>query len=560
MKRTLLTLLVILSTAVASAQQAPVIWNGSYAKFLPQTGLKLADLKEFRSLTVDPTAGAGVAAPVGSIGVRANAGAGEGWFKVGAADTAWTNFLTGGSGWSLLGNAGTNAAANYLGTSDAVDLVLRTNATERFRITSTGGYDTTLGTGLVHSDASGILTSSLLVNADVAAAGTANIARDKLASGTADHVVINSGAGVMTSEAQLAPLRGGTGVNGSAAANGTLLIGNGTGYTLATLTDGAGISITEAAGSITVASTITQYTDEMAQDTVGGALTDTASIDFTYNDAGNAISAAVLPAGVDHGGLGGLTDDDHTQYLLLAGRAGGQTATGGTAASNNLVLRSTSNGTKGQVHLDETTASTSATTGALRVDGGVGVGGAVNAAGLVRSGTSLVLEDPGAGTNTVTIQAGVVSGSHSLTLPLAQGAANSVLTNDGSGVLSWTVNNATPQVFGTRQTGRSVVAGTGITSGASHMSTTAARQLVFIASSTGSPNTITANPAIEAGTIVGQSLRLCGTSDTASVQIDNGNGISSNGSREFGKDDCCEYAWLGSDGTTSDWVEQSCNF
>lgn len=58
------------------------------------------------------------------------------------------------------------------------------------------------------------------------------------------------------------------------------------------------------------------YTDEQAQDAVGSILTDTASIDFTYNDGANTISAAVLPAGVDHGGLGGLLDDDHTQYVL----------------------------------------------------------------------------------------------------------------------------------------------------------------------------------------------------------------------------------------------------
>ena len=42
------------------------------------------------------------------------------------------------SGWSLLGNAGTNAAVNFLGTTDAVDLVLRANNTERLRILSTG--------------------------------------------------------------------------------------------------------------------------------------------------------------------------------------------------------------------------------------------------------------------------------------------------------------------------------------------------------------------------------------------------------------------------------------
>lgn len=48
---------------------------------------------------------------------------------------------------------------------------------------------------------------------------------------------------------------GGTGINGSSAANGTLLIGNGTGYTLATLTASTGVSITNGAGSITIAAT-----------------------------------------------------------------------------------------------------------------------------------------------------------------------------------------------------------------------------------------------------------------------------------------------------------------
>ena len=51
----------------------------------------------------------------------------------------------------------------------------------------------------------------------------------------------------------------------------------------------------------------------------------------------------------DHGELTGLGDDDHTQYALLAGRAAGQTLVGGTAASENLILDSTANATKGVV-------------------------------------------------------------------------------------------------------------------------------------------------------------------------------------------------------------------
>lgn len=58
-----------------------------------------------------------------------------------------------------------------------------------------------------------------------------------------------------------------------------------------------------------------------------------------------------LQAGqLDHGAaLTGLSDDDHTQYALLAGRSGGQDIIGGTAASNNLTLESTSNATKGEI-------------------------------------------------------------------------------------------------------------------------------------------------------------------------------------------------------------------
>lgn len=46
-----------------------------------------------------------------------------------------------------------------------------------------------------------------------------------------------------------------------------------------------------------------------------------------------------------------LLNDDHTQYLLLAGRSGGQTAYGDTASGGNLILGSTSHATKGKIYL-----------------------------------------------------------------------------------------------------------------------------------------------------------------------------------------------------------------
>lgn len=77
------------------------------------------------------------------------------------------------------------------------------------------------GTGLNTSASTGVpvITAgtwavTTITNAEVAAG--AAIARTKLASGTASHVLINNGAGVMSSEAQLATTRGGTNADSSA--------------------------------------------------------------------------------------------------------------------------------------------------------------------------------------------------------------------------------------------------------------------------------------------------------------------------------------------------------
>jgi hypothetical protein len=88
-----------------------------------------------------------------------------------------------------------------------------------------------------------------LTNASLATG--AAIDRTKIANGTANHVVINSGTGVLSSEAQLAVSRGGTGV-GTVPTNGQILIGNGTGYTPAAITAGTGITVVNSAGGISI--------------------------------------------------------------------------------------------------------------------------------------------------------------------------------------------------------------------------------------------------------------------------------------------------------------------
>ena len=69
----------------------------------------------------------------------------------------------------------------------------------------------------------------------------------------------------------------------------------------------------------------------------------------------------------------------------------------------------------------------------------IGASGAITATGAIQSNNSLILEDPGAGSNTVTIQAPTLNPqpSYSLTLPNTDGSNGEVLTTDGTGVLSW---------------------------------------------------------------------------------------------------------------------------
>ena len=59
------------------------------------------------------------------------------------------------------------------------------------------------------------------------------------------------------------------------------------------------------------------FTNERAQDAVGNILTSSSTVTLTYNDGLNTITAAVIPGGVSHGSLAGLTTGDpHTQYQL----------------------------------------------------------------------------------------------------------------------------------------------------------------------------------------------------------------------------------------------------
>jgi hypothetical protein len=125
-----------------------------------------------------------------------------------------------------------------------------------------------------------------------------------------------------------------------------LIVRTGTGTAITrTLAAGAGISLSNAdgvSGNPTITSTITQYTDELAQDAVGGILTDTASVDFTYNDVTNTITAAVLPAGVNHDALQNFVANEHIDHSAVVLTAGvGLSGGGDITASRTIDLEDT---------------------------------------------------------------------------------------------------------------------------------------------------------------------------------------------------------------------------
>jgi hypothetical protein len=70
---------------------------------------------------------------------------------------SWNGLLSNFVGWDVLGNAGTNSAINFLGTTDAVDLVFRTVNTERMRIDQTG--DVGINTPVIDAKAAFQVTS-----------------------------------------------------------------------------------------------------------------------------------------------------------------------------------------------------------------------------------------------------------------------------------------------------------------------------------------------------------------------------------------------------------------
>ncbi len=106
----------------------------------------------------------------------------------------------------------------------------------------------------------------------------------------------------------LSAARGGTGVDGSAAANGQLLIGNGSGYTLSTLTAGSGVNIVNSPGAIAIAAILG---DSISTAEIENSAVTTAKIadgNVTNTKLANSSLTVNSGTGLSGGGLVSLGD------------------------------------------------------------------------------------------------------------------------------------------------------------------------------------------------------------------------------------------------------------
>lgn len=93
------------------------------------------------------------------------------------------------------------------------------------------------------------------------------------------------------------------------------------------------------------------------------------------------------------------------------------------------------------IHIQANTVSSTDTNGNVNIEpNGTGI---VVSTRPIKSATSLILEETGAGTDTITLQAPAsIAASYTLTLPTDDGISGQVLSTDGTGVLSWANSSA----------------------------------------------------------------------------------------------------------------------
>ena len=96
--------------------------------------------------------------------------------------------------------------------------------------------------------------------------------------------------------------------------------------------------------SLGYAATPASSLEEVVEDYIGAAMTDSSSIDFTYNDAAGTITAVVLPAGVNHDSLQNFVANkhiDHSTVSIATAANSGLMGGGDITTTRNLAIQIT---------------------------------------------------------------------------------------------------------------------------------------------------------------------------------------------------------------------------
>lgn len=295
--------------------------------------------------------------------------------------------------------------------------------------------NSSLSTGVVHSDVAGLFSSSLIVDADVDAA--AAITRSKLATSTAYRILANDAAGVISENAALTASRG-------------------------VVSDANG-QLSSSTATATQVDYLASATAAIADTTNTGLLSST---DWnTFNNKEPAVTKGDLTAPVEitvTGGTGAvigsgtsLAWSSAAQHAVFAGPSG----SAGTPAFRALVASdipaiaesqvTASNNNRFVVTSAGTLAEAVAISAGLVVytdTNGLPTGEAAFAYDASTDQltvantllkTALKLEDPGAGTNTFTLQAGTLASDRAAILPTAAPTNGWFIQTNGSGQWSY---------------------------------------------------------------------------------------------------------------------------
>lgn len=195
-----------------------------------------------------------------------------------------------------------------------------------------------------------------------------------------------TGSGTITLAGTLAVANGGTGIT-TTPSNGQLLIGNGSGYTAATLSAGANMTITNAAGSITLAASGGKFQSQVFSSSgTWTAPTGVTTARVTLVGGGGGNSGWDLGDG-SYGGRGGfivalVTVTPGTAYTVTVGTGGTGGAvqsTGGTGGTTSFGSLASATGGAGGVWPvgNDGSPGTGSTTGTTLRNSWVAVGGTI---------------------------------------------------------------------------------------------------------------------------------------------------------------------------------------